>query len=131
MASDEEDVQLVVNDVSDDEEKEDPPPFPPRASLFSQHPLSHTHTLRLSLLHSPYCDSIVPTRMCQAKTHCRGRRRRQTEAADVVMVGAGAVVPQAGDVAMVGVEAVVPQQVGGGVVVESNSDQSLLTQPIE
>ena len=53
------------------------------------------------------------------------------EAADVVMVGAGAVVPQAGDVAMVGVEAVVPQQVGGGVVVESNSDQSLLTQPIE
>jgi hypothetical protein len=47
------------------------------------------------------------------------------------MVGAGAVVPQAGDVAMVGVEAVVPQQVGGGVVVESNSDQSLLTQPIE
>jgi hypothetical protein len=37
MASDEEDVQLVVNDVSDDEEKEDPPPFPPRASIFSQH----------------------------------------------------------------------------------------------
>ena len=60
MASDEEDVQLVVNDVSDDEEKEDPPPFPPRASLFSQHPLSHTHTLRLSLLHSPIAILLCP-----------------------------------------------------------------------